>query len=191
MMFKHVRPALAALVTMTALTGILYPLSVTALAQLAFDEQANGSLVRDESGRVRGSWLLAQPVEGAQWFHPRPSVVDYATVASGASNLAPSNPVLFEQVRRNAEAWAGTREKPVPLELVTTSGSGLDPHLSLEAALFQVERIAAARGVPSQRLVALVRAHAQSPWIGPTVVNVLALNLALAENPAPDFAERN
>lgn len=188
-MFKHVRAALAALVLMTLITGIVYPLSVTAVAQLAFAEQANGSLIRDETGKVRGSALLAQPFEGPQWFHPRPSAAAYATVPSGASNLAPSNPQLVEQVRKNLKDWGGTADRPVPMELVTTSGSGLDPHLSLAAARFQAVRIAAARGVSEEGLNHLIEAHLKTPLVGPAVVNVLALNLALADNPRPDSGE--
>lgn len=185
-MFMHVRPALAALILMTLITGVAYPLSVTAVAQLAFADQANGSLVRDAAGQVRGSNLLAQPFAGSEWFQPRPSAGDYATVASGASNLAPSNPELAEKVREFASQWGGTAERPVPIELVTTSGSGLDPHLSLAAARFQAARVSAARGVPQERLNDLIDALKVTPLVGPAVVNVLALNLALADNPRPD-----
>jgi K+-transporting ATPase ATPase C chain len=188
-MFKHARPALATLALMTLITGIVYPLSVTAVAQLAFADQANGSLVRDGVGQVRGSALLAQPFEGQEWFQPRPSAADYATVASGASNLAPSNPQLVEHVRDYASHWGGTAESPVPMELVTTSSSGLDPHLTVAAARFQAARIAAAQGVSQERVNNLIDAHLVTPLVGPAVVNVLALNLALADNPRPDSDE--
>tara|TARA_R100001369_G_scaffold84373_1_gene117221 strand:+ start:399 stop:989 length:591 start_codon:yes stop_codon:yes gene_type:complete len=188
-MFKHIRPALAALILMTLITGVLYPLSVMAVAQLAFAEQANGSLVRDREGQVRGSALLAQPFEGPEWFHPRPSAANYATVASGASNLAPSNPLLVDQVRERISEWNGTAQQPVPMELVTTSGSGLDPHLTLAAAKFQAVRVAAARGVSEQALDRLIQAQLTTPLVGPAIVNVLALNLALADNPQPDSGE--
>ncbi|MEL7559191.1 potassium-transporting ATPase subunit KdpC [Stutzerimonas chloritidismutans] len=188
-MFKHIRPALSALILMTLITGVLYPLSVTAVAQLAFAEQANGSLVRDQQGQVRGSALLAQPFEGPEWFHPRPSAASYATVASGASNLAPSNPLLVDQVRERVSEWNGTAQRPVPMELVTTSGSGLDPHLTLAAAKFQAASVAAARGVSEQALNRLIQAQLTMPLVGPAIVNVLALNLALADNPQPDSAE--
>ncbi len=188
-MFKHIRPALAALILMTLITGVLYPLSVTAVAQLAFAEQANGSLVRDREGQVRGSALLAQPFEGPEWFHPRPSAANYATVASGASNLAPSNPQLADQVRERVSEWNGTAQQPAPMELVTTSGSGLDPHLTLAAAKFQAVRVAAARGVSEQALDRLIQTQLTTPLVGPAIVNLLALNLALADNPQPDSGE--
>ena len=181
-MLKQIRPAFVLLVLMTVITGGAYPLLVTAVAQLAFAEQANGSLVRDASGQVRGSSLLAQRFEGAQWFHPRPSAGGYETVASGASNLAPSNPELADQVRARVIEWAGSPTKPVPMELVTTSASGLDPHLTLAAARFQ-----ASRGIQPERVERLLLEHLEAPLVGPAVVNVLALNLALADNrlPAP------
>jgi K+-transporting ATPase ATPase C chain len=188
-MFKHIRPAFATLALMTLITGIAYPLSVTAVAQLAFTAQANGSLVRDEAGQVRGSALLAQSFEGQEWFQPRPSAAGYATVASGASNLAPSNPMLTEYVRDHARRWNGTAERPVPIELVTASGSGLDPHLSVGAARFQATRIAEGRGISPERLNRLIDAHVVAPLIGPAVVNVLALNKALADNSRPDSDE--
>ena len=186
-MLKQIRPAFVLLVLMTVITGGAYPLLVTAVAQLAFAEQANGSLVRDASGQVRGSSLLAQRFEGAQWFHPRPSTGGYETVASGASNLAPSNPELADQVRARVIEWAGSPTKPVPMELVTTSASGLDPHLTLVAARFQASLVAAARGIQPERVERLLLEHLEAPLVGPAVVNVLALNLALADNrlPAP------
>jgi K+-transporting ATPase ATPase C chain len=193
-MLKHIRPAIAALLMMSLITGILYPLTVTAVAQLVFADQANGSLVRDASGQIRGSTLLAQPFDGPQWFQPRPSAADYATVASGASNLAPSNPQLLEQVRANASRWNASRwnatpDQPVPMELVTTSGSGLDPNLTLAAARYQLPRVAAARGLASAQLEQLIQANLEAPLVGPAVVNVLALNLAMAENRWPERDE--
>jgi len=184
-MLKHIRPAFAALTLMTLITGVVYPLSVTAVAQLAFPDQAGGSLVRNDAGEVLGSALLAQPFNGPEWFHPRPSAASYATVASGASNLAPSNPKLAEHVRNNVTAWGGTKERPVPMELVTTSASGLDPHLTPAAARFQIARIAAARGISQEQLDNLIEANLVTPLVGPAVVNVLALNLALTDNSGP------
>lgn len=181
-MLEYLRPALSLLVLMTLITGLAYPLSVTAIAQLAFPEQANGSLVRDAKGAVRGSALLTQRFDGAEWFQPRPSAGDYATLASAASNLAPSNPTLAERIAKDAARLAGEGSSPVPMQLVTTSGSGLDPHLSPAAARFQIVRIAEARGIPAANLQRLVEQYTQSPWLGPQVVNVLALNLALADN---------
>jgi len=188
-MFEHIRPAIASLALMTLVTGAAYPLTVTAVAQLAMADAANGSLLRDGSGLVRGSALLAQPFQGAEWFLPRPSAADYATVASGASNLAPSNPELLAQVRQRIQAWNGGSGQPVPMELVTTSASGLDPHLTLAAARYQITRVAQARGMPAESLERLLQAHLSSPMVGPAVVNVLALNLALADNRSPDSSE--
>lgn len=180
-MLKQFRPAIAMLGLMTLVTGVAYPLAVTGMAQLAFPEQANGSLVRDAQGEVRGSTLLAQNFEGDQWFQPRPSAAAFATVASGASNLAASNPELFARIEQASAGLAG--DTPVPMQLVTTSGSGLDPHLSPEAVTWQVPRIAQARGMAEAELLRLVEAHTERPLFGPALVNVLALNLALVDNP--------
>lgn len=180
-MLDHIRPAITTLAFMTLLVGVAYPLTVAGFAQLAFPDQAAGSLVRDHAGQVRGSRLIAQAFEGDQWFQPRPSAGDYATVASAASNLAPSNPKLRERIE---QASAGlSSQAPVPMQLVTTSGSGLDPHLSPEAAAWQVPRIARARGLSQAELLRLLEAHTERPLFGPAVVNVLALNLALVDNP--------
>lgn len=184
-MLKQLRPAIAMLGLMSLITGVAYPLAVTGITQLAFPEQANGSLVRDARGEVRGSMLLAQPFDGDQWFQPRPSAAAFATVASGASNLAPSNPALAERIAQDAQRLVGEGVTPVPMQLVTTSGSGLDPHLSPAAARWQIARVAAARGIPANNLERLVEQHTERPLVGPAVVNVLALNLALADNRAP------
>lgn len=161
-MFKQLRPALASLLVLSMVTGVAYPLLVTGIAQLAFPEQANGSLLRDAEGKVLGSRLIAQKFNGEEWFHSRPSAGDYATVSSAASNLAPSNPALAERIARDAAQERIADQGPVPLALVTTSGSGLDPQLPL-------------------RLVEdLVESHTERPLVGPAVVNVLALNMALA-----------
>lgn len=182
-MLTQLRPAVAVLAFMTLLTGVAYPLSVTGVAQVAFPEQANGSLVRDADGQVRGSALLAQPFDGASWFQPRPSAASHATVASGASNLAPSNPALAERIAGSAAQWQHAGSDLVPMELVTTSASGLDPHLSPAAARYQVAHIAEARGIPEARLLRLIERQTEPSLVGPPVVNVLALNQALADNP--------
>lgn len=181
-MLDHIRPAIATLVFMTLLVGVAYPLSVTGVAHLAFPDQAAGSLVRDDSGQVRGSRLIAQAFDGDQWFQPRPSAGDYATVASAASNLAPGNPQLRERIEQAGVGLSG--QAPLPMQLATTSGSGLDPHLSPEAAAWQAPRIARARGLAEVELLRLIEAHTERPLFGPAVVNVLALNLALADNPS-------
>ncbi len=183
-MSTSLRPALTLLALLTLVTGVAYPLAVTGVAQLAFADQANGSLIRDAQGRVRGSQLIAQPFTGAQWFQPRPSAAAFATVASGASNLAPSNPALAERIRDQAQQRAVTGQGPVPLALLTTSASGLDPHLPPAAANWQAARVAAARQLPVQQVQALIEAHTERPLFGPPVVNVLALNQSLnAANP--------
>ena len=188
-MFKQIRPAISVLAFMTLVTGVIYPLTVTGVAQLAFPAQANGSLVRNQQGEVLGSALLAQPFEGAQWFQPRPSAAGFATVASGASNLAPSNPALAERIAADAQRLQGEGQGAVPMQLVTTSASGLDPHLSPAAAQFQIARIAAARRIPAASLQRLIDQYVETPLVGPAVVNVLALNLALADNSPPAKAE--
>lgn len=180
-MLDSIRPAITTLAFMTLLVGVAYPLTVTGVAHLAFPDQAAGSLVRDDAGQVRGSRLIAQAFDGDQWFQPRPSAADYATVASGASNLAASNPELQARIEQASAGLAG--DMPVPMQLVTTSGSGLDPHLSPEAATWQVQRVAQARGMAEAELLRLVEAHTERPLFGPALVNVLALNLALVDNP--------
>ncbi|MFT0519944.1 potassium-transporting ATPase subunit KdpC [Pseudomonas faucium] len=178
-MNTYVRPALSLILLMTVVTGALYPLAVTGIAQVAFPEQANGSLVRDAHGQVRGSALIAQDFQGDGWFHSRPSAGAYATVASSASNLSPSNPALAERVTGDAAKLYSAEQGPVPLALLTTSGSGLDPHLPPQAVAYQIPRVAAARQVPEQRLQAMLEEATLHPLIGPPVVNVLALNQAL------------
>lgn len=178
-MTAYLRPALSLILSMTFLTGALYPLAVTGIAQVAFPYQANGSLVQDEKGRVRGSALIAQRFEGDGWFHSRPSAGDFATVASSASNLAPGNPALMQRVQAQAGALYQPGQGPVPLALVTTSASGLDPHLPPQAVAYQVPRVAAARHLPVERLQSLLEAATLRPLVGPAVVNVLALNQAL------------
>ena len=178
-MNAYVRPALSLALLMTLVTGVLYPLAVTGIAQVAFPEQANGSLVRDDRGQVRGSALIAQEFKGDGWFHSRLSAGAYATVASGASNLSPSNPALAERVKGDAATLYQAQLGPVPQALLTTSGSGLDPQLPPEAVAYQIPRVAAARQLPVERLQALQEEATLHPLIGPPVVNVLALNQAL------------
>ena len=184
-MTTFLRPALSLMLLMTAITGVIYPLTVTGIAQLAFPEQANGSLVRDSAGKVLGSALIAQDFTGDGWFHPRPSAGAFATVASSASNLAPSNPALATRVKDSAAQLAVPGQGPVPLALLTTSGSGLDPHLPPEAIRYQLARVAAARSLPVQAVEQLVAEHIERPLVGPPVVNVLLLNRALAQLKSP------
>lgn len=180
------RPALSLLLAATLLTGLGYPLLVTLMAQLVFPHQANGSLIEDR-GHVVGSELIAQSFAGPGWFHPRPSAAGngYDGSASSASNLAPGSKDLAAAIAARiaalrAEGMSGTA---VPSDLVTASASGLDPDLSPAAALVQIPRIAAARGLPEARVRALVATATQWPLlglIGEPHVNVLALNRQLA-----------
>ena len=178
------RPALVLTLLFAALLGLAYPALLTGIGQTIFPHQANGSLVR-EGGRVIGSELLGQRFAAARYFHGRPSAAGsegYDAAASAGSNLGPASKALAERVAADAAALRVSPADPVPPDLVTTSASGLDPDLSPEAALFQVERVARARGIAAERLRALVRAHTRQPWLGfmgEPRVNVLALNRAL------------
>jgi len=180
------RPALVLFGLLTLLTGVLYPLLVTAVAQAAFPRQANGSLI-ERDGKVLGSELLGQPFDDPRYFWGRPSATTpaYNGAASSGSNLGPLNPALLDAVRARIEALrAADRETtaPVPIDLVTASGSGLDPHLSPAAARYQVHRVAARRGLPDAALERLVQQHTEGRLLGvlgEPVVNVLELNLAL------------
>lgn len=169
------------------LTGILYPLAITGLARVLFPWRAGGSLVQDDGGRVVGSELLAQGFKSTAYFQPRPSAAGdgYDATASGGSNLGPTSAKLKERVEQ--EVARLRRENPdapgpVPDELVTASASGLDPHLSPSGALWQVPRIAAARGIPQEqvrRMVSSMKQDRDLGVLGEPRVNVLALNLAL------------
>ena len=150
---------------------------MTGLANVLFSDAATGSVVTIE-GKVAGSDLLAQKFEASKYFWPRPSAGDYATVASGASNKGPTSSDLLKAVQERREKFGAD----APIDLLTASGSGLDPHLSPEAAKFQVARVAAERGLPNDRLIALIDEKTEPPqWtiFGEPRVNVLRLNLAL------------
>ena len=157
-----------------------YTAAVLAFAQVAVPGRAEGSLIRTAEGTVIGSRLVAQPFAEPGHFWPRPSAVDYDASAAGGSNLSPANPLLAE--RAAAEIARHGSDAPIPADLVTASGAGLDPHVTLEGALFQVPRVAAARGLDPVEVASLVRAVAARPG-GPLtdgrIVNVLELNLAL------------
>lgn len=178
-MTSPLRPAITLLVLMTLITGVAYPMVVTAVAQVAFPSQAGGSLVRDSSGQVRGSSLIAQGFDGPNWFHSRPSAGAFATVSSSASNYGPGNPALAERIGKDSATEQLTGQGAVPMALVTTSGSGLDPHLPPAAVGYQVARVASARQLPQETVRGLIAAHTETSLIGPPVVNVLALNMAL------------
>lgn len=186
-MTRLMRTALAIFVLLSLLTGAVYPALVTGIAQLCFPWQASGSLVRNGEQAV-GSVHIGQAFRGAAWFHGRPSATapEFNALASSGSNLGPTHPALEERV--HASLVALRAENPdqtgaIPIDLVTTSGSGLDPHISPAAALWQVPRVSRARGLDAQRLEALIRAHTRPRLLGifgEPRVNVLELNRDLA-----------
>lgn len=185
-MIEHLRPALALLGGLTLLTGVAYPLAITGLAQVAFPRAAGGSLVAVDD-RVVGSRLIGQNFTEPKWFHGRPSATSaapYDAAASGGSNLGPSSAKLVERVKTDVAALkAETGAATVPADAVTTSASGLDPHVSPAFARLQVRRVATARGLAPETLEALIVAATRGRdlgFLGEPRVNVLDLNLALA-----------
>ena len=195
-MLQHIRPAVTMIVAMTILTGIAYPLAMFGLAQGLFPRQANGSLI-ERDGKVIGSSLIGQNFTGENWFHGRPSATTdtdpndstktvpapYNAANSGGSNLGPTSKALVDRVTGDATKLAAENPgTPVPMDLVTTSASGLDPDISPAAALFQVPRVAKSRHLPEAQVRQLVQDHITgrlAGLIGEPHVNVLELNLAL------------
>ena len=186
-MFRQLRPVLMVFLLLTIVTGIIYPLLVTGVAQLAFPEKANGSLIRREGGYA-GSDLIGQSFEDPKYFWGRLSATPdfpYNSASSSGSNLGPSNPALVEAVKARLEALQKAdpgNNSSVPIDLLTSSGSGLDPHVSPAAAFYQVSRVARARGLPEDQVRRLVeRSIEPRQWgfLGEPRVNVLRLNLAL------------
>jgi len=169
----------------TVLAGLAYPLLVTGIAQVAFRHEADGSLI-EQHGAVIGSSLLGQQFTGDRWFHPRPSAGDYDALASGGTNLGPTNPELIKTVQQRVVEYRKenglSANQPVPVDAVTASGSGLDPHISKLNAAYQARRVAAARGISKTKLQQLIDENTEEPslgFLGEPGVNVLELNLAL------------
>ena len=180
MLLAQIRPALVLLVLLSLVTGLVYPLAVTGVAQVALPAQANGSLV-SRDGVTVGSSLIGQAFAGEGYFHPRPSAVGYDASTSSGTNLGSTSATLAADVAARVADLAGAGA-PVPADAATASGSGLDPHITPAFAQLQVERVAAARGLDQAQLADLLARHTQWPllgFLGEPVVNVLELNLAL------------
>jgi potassium-transporting ATPase KdpC subunit len=195
-MLKEIRPAIIVLVVLTLITGLAYPLAMTAIAGAIFPKQAQGSLI-ERNGKVVGSALIGQEFKDDKYFHGRPSATTapdpadstktvpapYNAANSGGSNLGPTSKALNDRVKEDVDKLKGENASvPVPVDLVTTSGSGLDPDISPEGALFQVPRVAKARQIPEDRLRQLITENTEgrlAGLLGEPRVNVLALNLAL------------
>jgi K+-transporting ATPase ATPase C chain len=183
---KNISTAVLMTIVTTILFGLIYPLVVTGLAQVIFPENANGQLLRSSDGTVIGSRLIGQPFSSPGYFQSRPSAAGasgYDAGASSGSNLGPTNQKLIDRVKADVERLkAENPGKPVPIDLVTTSGSGLDPHISPASAEFQVARVARERGIGEDELRRIVSAHTegrQFGFLGEPTVNVLELNLDL------------
>lgn len=196
-MLAHLRPALVIVIGLTLITGLAYPLGMTGLAGLLFPHQAQGSLVFNKDGQPIGSELIGQQFAGEGYFHGRPSATTapdptdptktvpapYNAANSGGSNLGPTNRALIDRIKEDADKLKGENHgAPLPPDLVSTSASGLDPHITPDAAFFQVPRVAKARSLSQGRLREIVAQHVEGRTLGllgEPRVNVLALNLAL------------
>ncbi|MDX2176046.1 MAG: potassium-transporting ATPase subunit KdpC [Candidatus Sumerlaeia bacterium] len=181
---KELRPAAVMLIAFTAITGVAYPLLVTGIGKVAFPAQAEGSLVESD-GKVVGSALVAQPFASPRCFWPRPSACGYNAAASSGSNLAMSNPALVDAVKERIAALRASdpgNAAPIPVDLVLASGSGLDPHISVDGARWQAPRIARERGIALPQVEAMIATAAEPPAfgiLGEARVNVLLLNQSL------------
>lgn len=193
MRLKELRPALMMFISLTLITGVLYPLLVTLIAQMVFPVQANGSLITTTDNQIVGSTLIGQTTDDARYFWSRPSAVSYMEgasldklVSSGATNYGSTNEVLAENVALREQAFRAANNVPdgvtVPVEMLFASGSGLDPHISPGAARLQIDRVAEARGLEREIVANLVEQYVEVPqlgFLGQPRVNVLLLNLAL------------
>lgn len=192
-MLTQLRPAIALTVLFTLLTGVAYPLAMNGLAQSLFPAAANGSLIL-QGDAVIGSALVAQPFAGQGYLHPRPSASNWNAAGTGASNLGPTSAALIADVAERRAAWEDLNSEAAPIDAVTASASGLDPHISPQTALGQANRIATARGVDAGAVRALIEAATQDRtlWLfGAPRVNVLETNLALdAAFPPPTGGEQ-
>jgi potassium-transporting ATPase KdpC subunit len=183
-MISQLRPAFIMLLAFTVITGVIYPLAVTGIAQVIFPHQANGSIIVVD-GKAVGSELIGQQFDDPKYFWGRPSAAGYNAAASSGSNYGPMNPSLEEAVQARIDALKTADPNnplPIPVDLVTASGSGLDPHVSVAAALYQVHRVASARGWSEAEVTSLVEKYTegrQFGFLGEPRVNVLKLNLAL------------
>jgi potassium-transporting ATPase KdpC subunit len=179
---KNIRPCIMVFIMLTLLTGVIYPSAVTIVAQTAFSDRADGSLVK-EGNEVRGSLLIAQKFTSPAYFHPRPSASDYSALPSGASNQGPTSALLKNDVDQRRKELASFNSGEIPADLLLASGSGLDPDISPEAALWQVDSVAKARNLSDDgkaELEELVRRHVEEPQMeifGAPRVNVLQLNM--------------
>lgn len=161
---------------------LLYPLVILSMGQAFMPNSANGSLVRNGQGEVVGSRLIAQRFDRPEYFWPRPSAVDYNAAAAGGSNLSPANPEVRERAKTLVARFGASTHDPIPADLVTASGSGLDPNITLAAARYQAKRVALARGLPVETVMGLLDKHAHRPGgvLTPQpLVNVLLVNMAL------------
>ncbi len=183
---KHITATLKLFAILTILVGVIYPVAVTVLAQLVFPQEAGGSLLYDSGGNLKGSALIGQPFSDPKYFWSRPSATSgypYNPLASGGSNLGPTNKDLLGQISNRTELLKSSGiQAPVPSDLVEASASGLDPHISMQSALVQIPRVAKARNLDEETLSKLVLEHVeerQFGFLGEQRINVLELNLAL------------
>jgi K+-transporting ATPase ATPase C chain len=189
MFLKHLRITIISLILFTILTGMIYPLAVTGISQLIFPGKANGSLIKKE-GKVLGSELIGQPFSDPKYFWSRLSATGpyaYNAGSSSGSNYGPLNPALFDAVKKRVQdlkAADSLNTKPIPVDLVTASGSGLDPHISIAAAIYQASRVARTRGLTEEQVRSMIGQYTDGRslgFLGEPGVNVLQLNLALDE----------